>query len=222
MDVQLNMSQIKQEFMLELMVFSPKYNAVTAEQLANSLPDEQIEKILTKLRAINEAREEELAILEVKDPVEYEKRISARDEEEQKADDEYFKTLEAKVTEKTNEAETEADSLDSQVDELADDADQKIDEEYDTAETLLQSLFEEVENAGKNGVSLDGTNQAPDVGNISSEKSVDSDEESAPVTHQSSLAADEPKEQVGSDAQNQPSDSSDKPEKSVSDILSGR
>ncbi len=147
MDNNSHVNKLKQVFILELMAFSPKYNAVLAEEIANQLSDQELIQLSERLSKLNHAYAEELADLEENDAEEYEQVMKERGEEEKAVDDAFFKQFEEKMLANTEEVEKGAKAAEEEIDTIADEAEEEINKEYDGTEKLLDSFFEDVEKA---------------------------------------------------------------------------
>lgn len=138
-------TNLKEQFILELMAFSPKYTILSAEQIANSMSDSELEDLLERLRLINAATAEELSALEQNNPEEYARRMREWEEEEAKASASFYTDLETQMIHATDDVDHEAVRLEHLIDEDADAAEASIEKDFTAAEDMIKSLLEEVE-----------------------------------------------------------------------------
>ncbi|MBI4080784.1 MAG: hypothetical protein HY430_03375, partial [Candidatus Levybacteria bacterium] len=160
MDAKTN--DIKQQFMLELIVFSPKYNVVNTEQLAKNLTEEVMQDFLGRLRMINQATALELAELQANDPEAYAEKMKQRATDEEEADTAFFDDLEKQLLEDTTDEEKKQTGLEKWLDEVAEKESAAIDADYQAAEAFINSLYEELLHAeAKLQASADQSNNPP-------------------------------------------------------------
>ena len=126
------------------MLFSPKYNAILGEEIAQKLSYQELIETYKKLAAINEKTAEELAELEDKNPEAYEQKMRLIENEEVKADDEYFNSVEEKMLIEGDEENQAIEAIEKDIDSLEEEAVREIDDDFEAAEDLLQNLLAEV------------------------------------------------------------------------------
>jgi hypothetical protein len=142
------MDTVKEKFILELMAFSPKYNAILAEEIASQMSQDDMVKLTERLTRINEKTAEELAELEENDPVAFDQKMREIEEAEEAADEEYFSKVEQKMlSEISDEENQKIDEIEKEMDSVEKMAEEEVEEEYAAAEDLLKALFEEVQQA---------------------------------------------------------------------------
>jgi type IV secretory pathway VirB4 component len=140
-------SDLKQDFILELMVFSPKYNAVTAEVIASQLTEPEMQEYLEKLRKINEKDAEDLANLQESNPEEYARLMKERQDAEEEADDEFYKEIEQEVEKEVDEVDEMYTKAEDEVTKAAEKTEEKIDKAYKRAEDLLKAFLDDIDEA---------------------------------------------------------------------------
>lgn len=135
---------VKQQFMLELIVFSPKYNVVNTEQIAKNLTDEVMQDFLGRLRLVNHATALDMAELQVENPKAYAEKMKQRAKDEEEADTAFFDDLEKQLLEDTSDEEKKQTGLEKWLDEEAEKESAAIDADYQAAEAFINSLYEEL------------------------------------------------------------------------------
>lgn len=141
----MDLQTLRQDFIEEVMLFSPKYNLVTATALAEQMSEEELRQYLSRLERINEWEETRLAELHETDPDAFEREVAKKREEEERVDDEYFGELEKKLMAATDGIDEEATRLENEINAEADAATQEMTEEYERTSDLLNAFFGEIE-----------------------------------------------------------------------------
>lgn len=100
---------LRELFVLELMAFSPKYNHVLAERIADQFDDNSLERLLPMLQKINDQTVYPLVASQVAE-TSNEKPAREREDQEKRFDDSFFSHLEAQLT-KDQEKMADLDTL---------------------------------------------------------------------------------------------------------------
>jgi len=137
-------TQIRKDFISELLAFSPKYNADLAESIADQLGDQELSDTLEKLRRINSAEQKRLDELAERDPAAYEQKMKAWEDQAQKADEQYYGELEKDLVEESNEIDAVFTAQEQEVDVEEKKAQEEINKGFDEADQLLKTFFDEL------------------------------------------------------------------------------
>jgi len=138
-----DLTKLKQDFIDELILFSPKYNDLVAGQLAETLSQDELEQYVVRLKRINDKEEEYMEDLEEKNPEEYKEELEKKEQAEEKEDDAFYKTLEEETLKATEDVDNQATEIEVQIDAEEKQAEEKLTEEYDRANDLLGAFFNE-------------------------------------------------------------------------------
>ena len=136
--------QTRQDFISELLAFSPKYNADLAEGIADQLSDQELSDTLEKLRRINSAEQKRLDELAQCDPAAYQQEMKAQEEQAQKSDEQYYGDLERDLVEESDEIDAVFTAHEQEVDKEEKKAQEEINKGFDDADKFLQSFFDEL------------------------------------------------------------------------------
>lgn len=129
---------------MELMVFSPKYNAINAELLADKLAGDEMEQFLARLQRINQREADDLTELQVTNPDAYAKKVKEMETAEDAADVPFFDAVEQSLIQATDPVDKRAEEIEKEVDKDAEAVEKDISTEFDRVEELLNAFYEDV------------------------------------------------------------------------------